>query len=189
MKIIEIGGYCLNYLPENPNIQVDFSKSQLATIHVAGGCFWGVEAFIARVLGVADTSVGYANGVSTDPSYKEVCTGKTGHAETVAIHYDPKVLTLEHLLEKFFEIIEPTSLNKQGGDVGSQYRTGIYYTNESDLPTIQKIIEQVQQQYDKPIVTEVKPLDNYYLAEEYHQKYLEKNPDGYCHISFKTLQD
>lgn len=178
----------MNYMPPNPNVGVTFEEKKLKDIYVAGGCFWGVEAYMARVFGVAQTSVGYANGIKENPTYEEVCTGKTGFAETCHIRYDTGKLSLKELLEKFFEIIEPTSLNKQGEDTGSQYRTGIYFVNEADKSVIKEVITAEQLKYVKPIVTEVKSLQNYYLAEEYHQGYLEKNPDGYCHISFDTLK-
>lgn len=150
-------------------------------IYLAGGCFWGVEEYFSRLDGVVETSVGYANGHMENPSYEEVCTGTTGHAETTYIKYDD-IITLEEILKKFFKIIDPTLLNRQGGDIGNQYRTGVYYTNESDRPTIDKILEEEQKKHRKPIVTEVDPLSSYFEAEEYHQKYLKKNPGGYCHI-------
>ncbi|MDF2558269.1 MAG: peptide methionine sulfoxide reductase [Bacillales bacterium] len=178
----------MNYMPPNPNVGLAFEEKDLKDIYVAGGCFWGVEAYMTRVFGVAQTSVGYANGIKENPTYKEVCTGKTGHAETCHLMYDAGKISLKELLEKFFEIIEPTSLNKQGEDIGSQYRTGIYFVNDEDIKVIEEVMASEQLKYEKPIVTEVKPLHKYYLAEEYHQDYLEKNPDGYCHISFDTVK-
>lgn len=151
-------------------------------IYLAGGCFWGVEEYFSRIDGVVDTQVGYANGITEYPTYKEVCTGTTKYAETTYIKYDENKVTLEMLLERFFRIIDPTLLNRQGGDIGNQYRTGIYYTNEEDLPIINKTMDEQRQKYDKPIVTEVLPLMCYYDAEEYHQDYLKKNPGGYCHV-------
>lgn len=174
-------------LPENPNKNIDYSQANLRDIWLAGGCFWGVEAYMARVPGVADVTVGYANGLTENPTYEDVCRRDSGHAETVHIRYDPQRISLEDLLAQFFLIIDPTSLNRQGNDAGSQYRTGIYYQDEADLTAIQAVIDREQQNYDKPIVVEVEPLVHYYLAEEYHQDYLEKNPSGYCHISFDTL--
>lgn len=178
----------MNYMPPNPNVGITFDEKKLKDIYVAGGCFWGVEAYMTRVYGVAQTSVGYANGTKENPTYKEVCTGTTGYAETCHLRYDSGKITLTVLLEKFFEIIEPTSLNKQGGDIGSQYRTGIYYVNNEDKTIIEEVIRNEQLKNENPIVTQVIPLQNYYLAEEYHQDYLEKNPEGYCHISFDTLK-
>ena len=174
-------------LPYNPNTAIDYSQADLKDIWLAGGCFWGVEAYMARVPGIAEATVGYANGNTENPTYQDVSYKNTGHAETVHLRYDPERVTLEMLLEQFFLIIDPTVLNRQGNDVGSQYRTGIYYQDEADLAVIDAVIAREQEKYTSPIVVEVEPLDHYYLAEEYHQDYLEKNPGGYCHISFDTL--
>ena len=151
-------------------------------IYLAGGCFWGTEKYLSNINGIMETDVGYANGTTPSPSYKEVCTGNTGYAEAVRVFYDPQKASLPFILKLYYEVIDPTALNRQGGDVGTQYRTGIYYTEESDKQTIDESIQELQTQYDKPIVIEVKPLENYFIAEEYHQKYLDKNPTGYCHI-------
>lgn len=151
-------------------------------IYLASGCFWGVEEYFSRINGVVDTEVGYANGTVENPTYKQVCTGITGHAETTYIKYDENIISLESLLERFWRIIDPTSLNKQGGDIGNQYRTGIYYVNEEDLQVIERSLEEIKPKYNKPIVTEILPLKSFYDAEEYHQDYLKKNPGGYCHI-------
>lgn len=171
-------------LPSNPNLLIDYSRSTLHEIWLAGGCFWGVEAYMRRMPGVAKTEVGYANGNTENPSYEQVCHHNTGHAETVHIFYDPQRITLAQLLEEFFIIIDPLSLNRQGEDCGSQYRTGIYYKKDSDLEVIRDVMRKEQEKYRDPILTEVKPLLNFYPAEEYHQSYLEKNPHGYCHIKF-----
>ncbi len=151
-------------------------------IYLAGGCFWGVEEYMSRIDGVVDTEVGYANGTKADPTYEEVCTGTTGHAETTYIKYDEKIISLEELLTRFWNIIDPTLLNRQGPDIGNQYRTGIYYVDEEDLYLINKTLEEQKTKYTKPIVTEILPLKSFYKAEEYHQDYLKKNPGGYCHI-------
>ena len=151
-------------------------------IYLAGGCFWGVEEYFSRIEGVVDTDVGYANGRRENPTYEQVCTGTTGHAETTYLKYDEGVVSLEFLLEKFFKIIDPTLLNRQGGDIGNQYRTGIYYLDEEDIPVIKEKMDQVGEKYREPIVTELEPLSSYYSAEEYHQDYLKKNPGGYCHV-------
>lgn len=151
-------------------------------IWLSGGCFWGIEAYLAKINGVVETNVGYANGNTVDPSYEEVCSSTTGHAETVFVKYDPTRLDLSTLLTYFFKVIDPTILNRQGNDRGSQYRTGIYYKDLADKTVIERVIAREQQKYSKPIITEVLPLDHYYIAEEYHQKYLVKNPNGYCHI-------
>ena len=170
-------------LPKNINKELKFDQANLREIYLAGGCFWGVDAYMARVPGVYSTESGYANGNTVgEITYKEVCTGTTGHAEAVYLKYDTTKITLEQILQEFFEIIDPTTLNRQAGDTGPQYRTGVYYTNTEDLQTIQEVITQKQQMYPKEIVTEVLPLQNYCPAEEYHQDYLEKNPGGYCHI-------
>lgn len=154
----------------------------MKSIILAGGCFWGVEEFVSRIDGVTETEVAYVNGRTKNPSYEEICNGNTYFAEACKVTYDENILSLEKLLQKFFSIINPTSLNKQGNDVGSQYRTGIYYEDPNDLKIIEKVILKEREKYEKKIVTEVKPLENYYKAETYHQKYLKKNPNGYCHI-------
>ena len=152
-------------------------------IYLAGGCFWGVEKYLALLDGVTSTEVGYANGHTENPTYEDICTGNTGFAETVRVVYDPAIINLDALLNQFYNIIDPTTKNRQGPDIGSQYRTGIYHTNPADAAVIAKSLNDLQKSYDNaPIVTENLPLDNYYKAEEYHQKYLDKNPGGYCHI-------
>ena len=156
-----------------------------AEIYLAGGCFWGTEHFLKQIDGVTDTQTGYANGHGKNPSYQEVCTDKTGFAEAVRVAYNPERLPLSLLLQLYFKPINPTSLNRQGNDVGTQYRTGIYYTDNADLPVIRRVMEEQQKQLSKPIVVEVKPLKNFYTAEEYHQDYLDKNPSGYCHMPRK----
>jgi methionine-S-sulfoxide reductase len=152
-------------------------------VFLAGGCFWGVEKYLALIPGVIKTEVGYANGRTEYPSYEDVCFRNTGHAETVLVEYNSDKLELSSLLDLFYKVIDPTSLNRQGNDVGTQYRTGIYYVDEADLNIIDASISQLGERTTRPVVVEVKPLENYYAAEEYHQKYLEKNPGGYCHIS------
>ena len=159
------------------------------TIYLAGGCFWGVEAYFQRIPGVLSTCCGYTNGNSRNPSYKEVCHNNTGHAETVKIDYDPERLPLKNLLRYYFRIIDPTSLNKQGNDVGTQYRTGIYYVEEADKGIIQETLKKEQEQYSSPLVVEVLPLAAFDSAEEYHQDYLNKNPGGYCHISLALADE
>lgn len=154
----------------------------LKEIYFAGGCFWGTEHFMKQIRGVKSTEVGYANGTIENPTYKQVCTGKTGAAETVKVVYDPKEVDLNLLLDLYFKTIDPTSLNCQGGDQGTQYRTGIYYTDPADFPVIEAAIKKLASQYARPVVIEVKPLSNFYAAEEYHQDYLDKNRGGYCHI-------
>lgn len=175
-------------LPENPNKNIDFDKSKLKEIYLAGGCFWGVEAYIARIYGVFNTTSGYANGNIENPSYEEVCSGTTNFVEAVHVKYDPDKVSLETILNYFFRVIDPTAKNKQGNDVGTQYRSGIFYKDEADKVVVDKVIKEQQEKYSDKIVTEVLPLKNYFLAEEYHQDYLEKNPTGYCHIDFSNLK-
>ncbi|WP_425445919.1 peptide-methionine (S)-S-oxide reductase MsrA [Dethiothermospora halolimnae] len=153
-------------------------------IYLAGGCFWGVEAYMNTIDGVVETMVGYANGHVENPTYRQVTTSATGHAETCYIKYDESIISLEELLNKFWKVIDPTVKDRQGPDFGSHYRTGIYYVDDDDLNTILKSKEKQQTNYKDPIVTEIEPLKNFYKAEEYHQNYLRKNPGGYCHIKF-----
>lgn len=157
-------------------------------LYLAGGCFWGAEHFFKQIEGVVLTEVGFANGHTPDPTYKQVYTDTTGYAETVHLRYDTERVGLKFLLRMFFKAIDPTSLNKQGEDEGTRYRTGIYYTDPTDLPTIRMIFEEEQQQVDAPIVVEVEPLQNFYRAEDYHQDYLDKNPDGYCHLPLELFR-
>lgn len=152
-------------------------------IYLAGGCFWGVEKYLAEIPGVLETTVGYANGHTESPTYQEVCTGDTGHAEAVYVRYDPTKVSLRFLLSMYFDAIDPTSVNRQGNDVGTQYRTGIYYTDGADLPVIEAAVGGLSEQLDQPVAIEVAALANYTLAEDYHQDYLDKNPGGYCHLS------
>ena len=153
----------------------------MSTIYLAGGCFWGLQKFFDQFSGVVRTEVGYANGPDKAPSYQEVCRN-SGHAETVLVEYDDKEMDLEALLDYYFMVIDPLSVNRQGNDIGIQYRTGIYYTDEGQLPTIRKIFERQQEAVGKPLAVSVEPIRNFFSAEEYHQKYLDKNPGGYCHI-------
>lgn len=156
---------------------------ELKSIYLAGGCFWGTEHFFSLVSGVIDTEVGYANSNEPNPTYREVCTGRTGAAETVKVVYDPDSVTLPFLLDLYYKTIDPTSINKQGNDRGTQYRTGIFYTDPTERNTIEKSIEELQKSYTRPIAIEVAPLKNFYPAEDYHQDYLYINPGGYCHIN------
>jgi methionine-S-sulfoxide reductase len=159
-----------------------------AEIYLAGGCFWGMEKYLQSLRGVMSTEVGYANGNKLNPTYEEVCRHNTGHAETVRVEYDPQVIPLRFLLDIYFQAIDPTSVNRQGPDIGTQYRTGIYYVNDADRPVIDKSISELAKKYAEPIAIEVKPLENFSRAEEYHQKYLDKNPGGYCHIGEHLIE-
>lgn len=154
----------------------------MKTIYLAGGCFWGTEHFLGLVHGVEKTEVGYANSNVPNPTYREVCTGKTGAAETVEVVYNSDEVSFPFLLDLYYKTIDPTSLNKQGNDRGTQYRTGIYYTDPSDRLVIEKSLSELQKKYSRPLAIEVGPLENFYPAEDYHQDYLDKNPGGYCHI-------
>jgi peptide methionine sulfoxide reductase msrA/msrB len=165
-----------------------FSFMMEKEIYLAGGCFWGTEHYFKQIEGVVETSVGFANGHTANPTYKEVYTDTTGYAETVHVKYNPDVVSLEFLLQMFFKAIDPTSLNKQGHDEGTRYRTGIYYTDSEDLPVIEKVFAEEQKNYQQPLAVEKLPLENYYTAEEYHQDYLDKNPDGYCHLPLSLFE-
>lgn len=156
-------------------------------IYFAGGCFWGTEHYFKQVRGVVSTRVGYANGNTENPTYEQVYTDTTGYAETVHITYNPKEVELTLLLELFFRSIDPTSLNRQGNDCGTRYRTGIYHTSNEDLPTIMQVYKDIEHIVGEPLMVEVAPLQNFYAAEEYHQNYLDKNPHGYCHIPFELM--
>ena len=151
-------------------------------LYFAGGCFWGVEKYFLLVNGVIQTEVGYANGNTEQPTYEDVCVGDTCHAETVRVIYDPARAGMAALVRLFFDVIDPTALNRQGDDVGTQYRSGIYYTDAADLPVIEAELAAIRAKYAAPIAVEVLPLSRFYSAETYHQRYLEKNPEGYCHI-------
>lgn len=151
---------------------------------LAGGCFWGVEEILRKIPGVIETAVGYSGGYTKNPAYKEVMTGKTGHAESVRIIFDPKRLNYEDLLRLFFRLHDPTTLNHQGNDRGTQYRSAIFYHDETQRKIATQIKEEVKKsgKWKNKIVTEIVPFKDFTLAEEYHQKYLQKNPDGYtCH--------
>ena len=160
------------------------------TIYLAGGCFWGMQKFIDQFDGVAETEVGYANGPDKAPSYQEVCKS-SGHAETVRVVYDPGKISLTRLLEYYFMVIDPLSVNRQGGDRGIQYRTGIYYTEEAQLPELRAAYAEEEKKAGAPLAVELMSIKNFFPAEEYHQKYLEKNPGGYCHIpgSFFDIEE
>ena len=151
-------------------------------IYLAGGCFWGMEQLMQSIPGVIDAESGYANGTcEADADYKTVCKGETGFREAVRVEYDPEQVSLDALLLAYFYVIDPTVQNRQGNDRGSQYQTGVYFTNESARETVKRIAE-IERGRSEKFFVEIGPLKNYYPAEEYHQNYLEKNPNGYCHI-------
>lgn len=162
---------------------MDFSQEKENVIYLAGGCFWGLEKLMQSIPGVIDAQSGYANGTGkTDAKYQTILGGKTGFRETVRVEYDPAKVSLDHLLLAYFYVIDPTVLNKQGNDTGTQYQTDIYYTNTQVQAVVERIVE-LKRGRHKVFAVEVGPLKNYYPAEEYHQNYLDKDPGGYCHIS------
>ncbi len=152
-------------------------------IYFAGGCFWGIEHFFKQIAGVVETQVGYANGKENRaPTYKEVCTDTTGFAETVRVVYDADFVSIVFLTQMFFHAIDPLSVNRQGNDVGTQYRTGVYYTDKALLPQIETVFRDVEERLGQHLVVELQPLQHFFPAEDYHQDYLIKNPQGYCHL-------
>ena len=153
----------------------------METIYLAGGCFWGMQRYFDQFEGVIRTEVGYANGPDKAPTYEEVCAD-SGHAETLKIEFDEQRITLESLLDRFFLVIDPLSVNRQGHDEGIQYRTGVWYTDEKQLPAIRRVFGRDEAKAGAKLAVAAEPLRNFFSAEEYHQKYLEKNPGGYCHI-------
>jgi peptide methionine sulfoxide reductase msrA/msrB len=168
--------------------RIAMNSENTKDIYFAGGCFWGTEHFFKQIDGIIETEVGFANGNTENPTYKEVYTDQTGFAETVHVKYNPDVVSLDFLLQMFFKAIDSTSLNKQGHDEGTRYRTGVYYTNSDDLQVIEKAFTKEQKKYQQPMVVEKLPLQNFYTAEEYHQDYLDKNPDGYCHLPLALFE-
>ena len=157
------------------------------TIYLAGGCYWGVEKYISNIAGVLETEVGFANGHVTAPAYAQVKKGDTGHAETVRVLYDADALPLEKLLRLFFRISDPTAFEQQGEDVGNQYRTGVYWHDPADEAVVRAELAKLQTQYAVPLAVEALPLASFYPAEEYHQKYLDKTPGGYCHVPWDMI--
>ena len=160
----------------------------MKTIYLAGGCFWGTEHYMSQFDGVVGTVAGYANGSIADPAYEQVYTDLTGHVECVKVTYDPEVISLGTLCRLFFRSIDPLLLNRQGNDCGTRYRTGIYWVDDEDNKAIDQVYEEIQSSFDEPLVVEKSPLECFYPAEEYHQDYLYKNPDGYCHLSLSILR-
>lgn len=164
-----------------------FENSRYKEIYLAGGCFWGTQAYLDQIVGVLYTNVGYANGDSDKTDYYSIAS--TGHAETVYIAYDPGIITLKELLNYYYGTIDPTMLNQQGNDRGTQYRTGIYYIDKEDLAIIQEVKQDQQKKHKTPLVVEVEELKNYVLAEDNHQDYLDKNPGGYCHVDLTNIPE
>jgi peptide-methionine (S)-S-oxide reductase len=163
---------------------MDKGKSLETTI-LGGGCFWCLEAVYDELIGVVSVESGYAGGSAVGPSYQEVCTGATGHAEVVRINFDSQVISYREVLQIFFAIHDPTSLNRQGADVGTQYRSAIFYRDEVQKQTAEQVIQEIEAEkiWDKPLVTQVVPFEAFYIAEDYHQEYFKKNPfQGYCQM-------
>lgn len=184
----EKSGDTLIYMHQN-NVTArddDWHPEGMHVLYFAGGCFWGTERIFQMLDGVVDTTTGYANGHTLNPTYEEVCRHDTGFRETVRVTYDPAVLPEETLMDAFFLCIDPAQYHRQGNDLGEQYQTGVYYKDEKLLPVLQKRFEEERKRYKKFYV-ELQPLQCFYEAEEYHQDYLMKNPDGYCHITRAEL--
>ena len=169
------------------SVNIDNTKSK--DIYLAGGCFWGIEAYVEKIPGVLDAVSGYANGNTENPSYEDLVYHNSGHAETVKVTYNPDEISLKTLLKYYLRVVDPTSLNKQGNDRGTQYRSGVYYTDEADKQIIEDVLKKEQDNYQAPIVVEVLPLKQFFKAEEYHQDYLKKNPTGYCHIDLNKASE
>jgi len=180
-KLVEEG--YIDYLPMFKDIKRDFEQ-----IILGGGCFWGVQAYFKKVKGVTHTVVGYSGGYKKEPTYEEVCTGKTGHAEVVLITFDPNITDLYKILKHFFKIHDPSQKNRQGNDIGTQYRSAIYYFEDKQQELIDSVISELKKEGIE-VVTEVERAKNFYKAEEYHQDYLDKNPGGYCHINLNKIED
>lgn len=174
-------------LPENPNLGREYNPEQLRHIVLAGGNFWGIEAFMARIPGVATTEVGYANGYGKKPTREKVLHGGLEYALVVKVSYDPRLIRLGKIIDLFFTIIDPTTLNHQGYDWGTAYRTGVYYEDEADIVEIEAAFERLRKTCPERIMVEFEPLTSYHKAESSQQQYLEKHPDAYCHVSFDTL--
>ena len=167
----------------------DTDNTKYKEIYLAGGCFWGLEAYMEKIPGVSDAVSGYANGNTENPSYEDLVYRNSGHAETVKVTYNPDELSLKTLLQYYLRVVDPTSINKQGNDKGTQYRSGVYYSNEADKQVIEEVLKKEQSKYKSPIVVEVLPLKQFFKAEEYHQNYLKKNPGGYCHIDLNKANE
>lgn len=173
---------------DNTETEEEDIDTMLKEIYFAGGCFWGTEKVFKEVPGVKATTVGYANGHTDNPTYREVCSDTTGHRETVKVEYAPDEISLEKLLQVFFLVIDPTVENRQGNDRGTQYQTGVYYSAEEDAVLLEAAFEKKKKEID-PFYVELKPLEHFWTAEEYHQDYLEKNPGGYCHITPVEMEE
>ncbi|MBO4358258.1 MAG: peptide-methionine (S)-S-oxide reductase MsrA [Erysipelotrichaceae bacterium] len=157
-------------------------------IYLAGGCFWGVEHYLSLIKGITDTTVGYANSDIESPSYEDLKAHRSSASETVEVTYDEELIDLDEILDMFYLIIDPTILDRQGHDEGHQYRTGVYYVDDEDREVIERSLRKLSEKYEAPIVTELLKLENFTVAEDYHQDYLYKNPEGYCHVDPKMFE-
>ncbi|AFI04786.1 peptide-methionine (R)-S-oxide reductase MsrB [Helicobacter cetorum] len=187
LKIFYFSLIISNILQANESMGIKHQRADERVIYLAGGCFWGLEAYMERIYGVIDASSGYANGKTKSTSYEKL--HESDHAESVKVVYDAKKISLDKLLRYYFKVIDPVSINKQGNDMGRQYRTGIYYVNNGDKKVIDNALKELQKKVKGKIAIEVEPLKNYVRAEEYHQDYLKKNPNGYCHIDLKKADE
>lgn len=185
IALLNLNSFKKGSVAKVPKKQIEVKNK--GEIYLAGGCFWGTEGYFSKVDGIVDTTVGYANGKTEDTNYKNIKS--TDHTETVHIVYDKDKISLQEVLQHYFRIIDPTSVNKQGNDAGRQYRTGIYYLNDEDSLIVKEFIKSQQEKFDKPIAVEVEPLKNFVIAEEYHQDYLAKNPGGYCHVDLSLADE
>lgn len=158
------------------------------TIYLAGGCFWGIEGYFQQLRGVIKTEVGYANGDKANPTYQDLVNHRASHAETVKIVYDCSIISLAKILEHFLRVVDPYTINRQGHDVGLQYRSGVYFVNDEDEAIINDYFVASNPYPNRPFVVEVMKLKNFYLAEDYHQDYLIKNPAGYCHVDMRKIK-
>ncbi len=176
--------HCVN------SISMNFINANIEKIALAGGCFWCIESAYSEMEGIIKAVSGYTDGKIKDPNYEQVCSGKTGHAEAVLLYFNKDKISLDKILDVFFKIHDPTQVDGQGADIGTQYRSGIYYTNDMQKAMVQKFISEKQKDFDQRIVTEVKQLKEFYPAEEYHQNYYKKNPNsGYCRAVIKPKLD
>ena len=157
-------------------------------IYLAGGCFWGVEHYLSLIKGITDTTVGYANSDIENPSYEDLKAHRSSASETVEVTYNEELIDLDEILDMFYLIIDPTILDRQGHDEGHQYRTGVYYVDDEDREVIERSLRKLSEKYEAPIVTELLKLENFTVAEDYHQDYLYKNPEGYCHVDPKMFE-
>ncbi|AZI68258.1 peptide-methionine (S)-S-oxide reductase [Kaistella daneshvariae] len=173
----------------NKQKETDMEGKNIKEIYFAGGCFWGTEHLFQLIRGVVGTEVGYANGKIENPTYEQVVSHTTGFTEAVRVKYDADEVNLPLLIDVFFKSIDPTTLNRQGNDIGDNYRTGIYTTDGEAEEIVKTEVAKLAKNYDKPVVVETIPLQNFYKAEDYHQDYLVKNPGGYCHIPLSVFEE